>query len=273
MPDYLPGAEPFSFPGNHIGCLLIHGFGGTPYEMRELGERLAGQGYTVSGPALAGHATCIEDMLQTRWTDWYTSVEATYRELTLRCDTIYAVGLSLGGMLVLHLAAHEPLDGVVAVSPPFEIRHRLIPLFRLFPFLIDLFPVVKSNPKDDDTRDPSVRARHPSYEGHATRCAESLVLHLLPHVRNDLPNVRAPALLIQSRGDRVIPPNSIEEIYARLGSADKEMLWLDNSGHLVLEDYAKEEAFARILHFVRAHAAIREPAPGEVLQFRNQVRH
>jgi len=26
----IPGAEPFLFPGNHIGVLLIHGFTGSP---------------------------------------------------------------------------------------------------------------------------------------------------------------------------------------------------------------------------------------------------
>jgi carboxylesterase len=44
--------EPFFFPGNDTGCLLIHGFTGAPTEMRPLGEFLAGKGYTVLGVRL-----------------------------------------------------------------------------------------------------------------------------------------------------------------------------------------------------------------------------
>ena len=43
----IPTAEPFFFPGNRIGCLLVHGFTGAPKEMRWMGEYLNQQGYTV----------------------------------------------------------------------------------------------------------------------------------------------------------------------------------------------------------------------------------
>ncbi len=254
MPNYLPHAAPFFFAGNHIGGLLVHGFTGTPYEMRELGERLAAQGYTVLGPALAGHATQLDDMLATRWSDWYASVTAAYDQLREHCDTIFAVGLSLGGALVLHLAAHRPISGVVAVSAPFTIHNPLIPLFRIFPLLYDLIPTVKKNPKNDDTLDPTVRLRHPEYSANPTRAAASLIFDFLPHLRDDLRDVRAPALLIQSRGDRVIPADSMSEYAARLGSRDQQTLWLERGGHLALEDVSKEQAFDAILEFVRAHS-------------------
>jgi len=40
----IPTAEPFYFPGNKIGCLLVHGFTGTPKEMRWMGEYLGSSG-------------------------------------------------------------------------------------------------------------------------------------------------------------------------------------------------------------------------------------
>ena len=253
MPTYLPNAEPFFFPGNHVGCLLIHGFTGTPYEMRELGARLAAQRYTVLGPVLAGHATAIADMLPTRWTDWYASVTAAYDQLREQCDTIFPIGLSLGALLALHLAAHRPVNGVVAVSAPFSIHNPLIPLFKYFPFLYDLIPYVKKNLRDDDTQDPSVRAKHPEYPVNPTRCAASLLFDFLPHLRDDLRDVRAPTLLIQARGDRTVPPASMDESCARIASPEKETVWLERSGHLALEDYSKEEEFSHILRFAQAH--------------------
>ncbi len=253
MPTYLPNAEPFSFAGNRVGCLLIHGFTGTPYEMRELGERLAAQGYTVLGPALAGHATKPEDMRGTRWTDWYASVTAAYDQLREQCDAIFVVGLSLGGALALHLAAHRVVNGVVAVSAPSTVHNPLIPLFKYLPFLYDFIPYIEKNPKDDDTQDPSVRPRHPAYPVNPTRCAASMIFDFLPHLREDLRDIRAPVLLIQARGDRTIPSDSMDQFHSRLGSRDKDRVWLPRSGHLALEDYSKEEAFSQILRFVQNH--------------------
>ena len=46
-PRIIPGAEPFYFPGGQIGCVLIHGFTGSPKEMRELGEYLNKKGFTI----------------------------------------------------------------------------------------------------------------------------------------------------------------------------------------------------------------------------------
>jgi carboxylesterase len=67
MPQIIPTAEPFFFPGNgqntRIGCLVTHGFTGAPKEMRWLGESLNRQGYTVCGIRLTGHATRPEDMI------------------------------------------------------------------------------------------------------------------------------------------------------------------------------------------------------------------
>jgi hypothetical protein len=34
------GAEPFFYPGNHIGVLVCHGFTGTTQSMRPLGQAL-----------------------------------------------------------------------------------------------------------------------------------------------------------------------------------------------------------------------------------------
>ncbi len=256
MPNYLPGAEPFFFPGNRVGCLLIHGFTGTPYEMRGLGERLATQGYTVLAPVLAGHATDPHDMIATRWHHWYASVTTAYDQLAAQSDYIFPIGLSLGAVLALHLAAHHPVTGVVSAAAPFSIENSLIPLFKTFPFLTRLIPYLKKNPANSDTQDPSIAAHHPEYPVNPTPCAASLILDLIPHVRADLGDLRTPVLFLQGRNDRTIPANSMDEYFAHIASSDKEKIWLDRSGHLVLEDYAKDIAFATIEQFIQTHISL-----------------
>ncbi len=267
---YIPGAEPFFHRGNRVGCLLLHGFTGTPNEMRELGQQLHSQGYTVLGPALAGHATQLDDMLPTRWDDWYKTVTDAHDQLREHCDAIIPIGLSLGGVLSLHLAAHRPVAGVVAVSTPSSVKNWRIGFFRTFPFLLRFVPAIKKDLSRSDTQDPNVRINHIRYDSYPTQAGASMIRDFFPHVMDDLRDVRAPALLIQPRGDRTIPPQSMETIYARLGSQEKEMVWLPRGGHLALEDYSKEEAFDKILRFVAAHvpSALPLAATSNVSAFR-----
>ncbi len=229
--------------------------------MRELGERLAERGYTILCPVLAGHATTLAEMMPTRWHDWYASVATAYDQLREHCEAVFPIGLSMGGLLALHLAAHRLVAGVVAISTPSSVQNWRIPLFKIFRFLIYFVPAIKKNSARFDTQDTGVNAKHVAYDSYPTRAAASLVKELLPHVMDDLRDVHAPALLIQARGDRTIPANSIDEIFSRLGSREKEKEWLAKGGHLALEDYAKEEAFAHILQFVARRSANASATP------------
>src|SRR5256885_14377412 len=113
-PDQL---QPFRIRGGTRGCLLIHGFAGTPPEMRGLGEYLAADGYDVMGPLLAGHGLTPEAMALTRWTDWAASAQLAYETLRQDCTEGFVAGQSLGGTLALHLAATNPdVKGVVAIG-------------------------------------------------------------------------------------------------------------------------------------------------------------
>src|SRR3990172_3152864 len=105
----LPTTEPFFFRGGPVGCLLIHGFTSTPKEMRWLGEYLAGQGHTVYGVRLAHHATQPADMNRSRWHDWFYSAVDGWHILRDQCERVFPIGLSMGGVTALKLAAEYPV--------------------------------------------------------------------------------------------------------------------------------------------------------------------
>src|SRR5512143_91752 len=83
LPFFLRGANAngADATGDRLGCLLVHGFTGTPQEMRFLGECLHRDGYTVSGVRLAGHCTSVKDLARTKWQDWYGSARSGVEEL------------------------------------------------------------------------------------------------------------------------------------------------------------------------------------------------
>jgi len=86
--------------------------------MRLIGERLAQDGLTVLGILLSGHGITQEQRSKTSWEDWVKEAEAGVRALRKSCDTVIGIGLSMGGLLVLHLATLDLLDGIVTMNAP-----------------------------------------------------------------------------------------------------------------------------------------------------------
>jgi len=241
--------NPFFFEGGPTGCLLIHGFSGSPPEMRPMGEFLAAKGLTVLGVRLAGHGTSPEDMATTTWRDWVASAEEGLRELQGRCDQVFVAGLSMGGLITLHLAAHNPLDGIVAMAAPAYIadwRFRFLPLAQYF--VRWLTPDIES-----DLTDPEAEERLFSYPVLPVRCIASL-RQLIRLVRRELPQVKVPALVVQGEKDHHVPADSARIIFEELGSEEKEIVWWPNSGHCITVDSERQAVWARAYQFIANHS-------------------
>lgn len=241
-------AEPFYFSGNSTGCLLIHGFTGAPTEMQPLGEFLANQGYTVLGPRLAGHGTQIEDMNRMNWGDWSNSVLDAWHLLKPLTTEIFLIGLSMGGALALHHASFLPAAGVVSLSTPFQIEPTL--KIKLLPYIWRFIPYAEKG--KPDCQDPDSVRSHYSYRRYPTRAILQLD-QLLEVMRESLPNVTMPALLMHASKDRGVIPDNMNLIYKNLGTSEdnKKKIWLENSGHVVTRDMDKDLVFKSIHEFIQ----------------------
>jgi carboxylesterase len=248
----IPTAEPFLFCDGPIGCLLIHGFTGTPKEMRPLGEYLSRQGHTVLGIRLTGHATDMDDMRRARYHDWLADAESGYQMLHRGCDQVFVMGLSMGGALALMLASHYPVAGVVAMSTPLKLPSD--PRLRFAKQLSLLVKDAAKGPPDWD--DMELRKDHISYPAYPVRGVAEL-RDLTRELQKALPQVAAPALLVQARRDQSVPASSVEGLSRRIASKDKQILWLEKSGHIVIRDSEREIVFAAISDFMNRIAGER----------------
>lgn len=257
--NLMPGAEPFAYRGGPAGVLLLHGFTGAPREVRPVGEKLAAAGYTVLGQRLAHHGTTPADMFRSHWRDWVASALDGYYLLRDQCETIVVGGLSMGGVLSLYLAAHYPVAAVFTMSSPlrpmldsmdWRSRHA-----GALSYLVPFSPKGKPSPGSDPG--------HVAYDRYPVRAVAQL-RGLLQATTAVLPQVRAPALVVHSRADTGVAAANLDYIYDHVGSADKDKLWLERSGHIVTEGPERGQLLDRILSFVRAHAPlpqVTKPAP------------
>lgn len=252
MSGVIPGAEPFFFRSGRTGCLLLHGFTGTPFEMRGLGESLAGAGLTVLGPRLFAHGTRQEDMPRARWQDWLASAEDGYHLLLGCCDAVVPIGLSMGGVLALLLAATVPVAGAAALSTPVNPPDRRMRLLRpVAPIVSKLWRFADKGPADFYY--PKAASTHLEYPQYPIRAAAELY-DLIAAMRQHLPEIRCPVLIVHSRRDRSVPFADAGELMAELGAQDKQSLWLEHSGHVVTRDSEHQTVFNAVAAFVQRRA-------------------
>ncbi len=249
------------------GVLLIHGYLATPEEMRGLGEHLAAKGLRVNAPLAAGHGTTIAEFKRTRWEDWYASVESALAELQHECSQVFVVGISLGGLQALHVAANHPeLSGVVALAPSVELMFdpqspwrkasdMKIWLLSRMPWLAKLYT---GEPSDcaphfmhADLRDEPARRHHIYYCFNPASGVVEL-LEYAKHVKRELPQIHQPLLLIHSPLDGTVPVRSSEIVMAHVSSNDKtlDLSTAANSWHVLTEDVDKESVYNIVGKFI-----------------------
>ena len=117
--------------------------------------------------------------------------------------------------------------------------------------LITKFWRYTSEESESDWHDKEAEKLQVFYEDIPTRAAGVELHDVLEETSNSLNQVAAPLLLIYSQEDGTTPPESAQFIYDRVSSTDKEILWLENSGHNIPRDAARQQAFEAAAAFVR----------------------
>ncbi len=249
-------SEPFSFGGGTRGVLLVHGFTGSPFEMRLLGEDLAGRGFAVDGVRLAGHASTTRALAQSTWHDWYRSAEEAVTRLRERVGgkRVAVVGLSMGGLLTLELARHhgDALSCIGVLAAPLWLP----PQAEKFARVTSSLPFVRklALPKlaGSDIRDPEMKRRNARAVPRAGMPLAALgsLVDLGAHLRDRLGDVKTPTLLMHSERDHTVPFECMDAIAHRLGTAEYRKVALHESFHVITLDLERDKVFAAVAEWV-----------------------
>ncbi|NPV58595.1 MAG: alpha/beta fold hydrolase [Actinobacteria bacterium] len=242
-----PDAQPFSFEGGDIGVLVVHGFTGCTQSMLPLGKGLAEAGFTVLGPRLPGHGTNVKDMGTRKWTEWTGEAERGLKELLERCEKVFVTGLSMGGTITCFLGERYPerIAGLMPINAAVAKLNPLMPLTPVAKYVLKTIPGVGS-----DIKDPG--AKESCYD--KVPVAAAAELHALMKItRRDLAKITAPILVFASREDHVVPTTNGPFILDHVSSADKELVWLENSYHVATLDFDKELIIKRCVEFIESH--------------------
>ncbi len=242
----IDGAEEFFLAGNNSkGVLLIHGYTGTPAEMRLLGEHLQQEGYTVLGVRLPGHGTVPQELNETNWQDWYSEAERGFYRLQQCCREVMVAGLSMGGLLAMVVAAKLPVTKAVFMAAPIYVQDWRAPLL---PFLKYFIHYLRKKKRNYFTAEKYNLA----YNVMPVKPLSSLFALTELCKQKLLPQITIPCLIMQSTVEHTVKPSSAAYIYEHLGSQCKELVWYRSSGHILTLDIEREEVFKKISEFFRS---------------------
>jgi|WetSurMetagenome_2_1015567.scaffolds.fasta_scaffold79534_3 carboxylesterase len=212
----------FTYEGNKIGILLIHGFTATTTEVRLLANNLYKHGYTIHAPLLTGHGTSPDQLNKTTYQAWLDNAEEAYSLLHQKCSIVFIAGESMGALLSLYLAMkHKEICGVICYSPAISVRFLWISLIaRLFK------PEIPKTGASDDLPWKGYKVNPTS--------ASAELYKLQKRIRKDLKSIQQPVCVFIGGKDIRISHNAGKYILDHVSSSRKEIHLFENSPHCMI---------------------------------------
>jgi carboxylesterase len=231
-------------------CFLMHGVGGSPAEMRPLGEHLFKAGYTVYGVRLAlgephgRQPRAAARRTGFRWRKLLDSHGSKHRDgfnwercifdvkivldalLTFSPNT-YAIGFSFGGAIALNLLQEAPLKGAALLSPA------------LFPSAGGRYVAFKL-----------VRSVAP-FAAKGIVPKEYSLVQFLDKTRARLRSVQQPILVVHSARDKIVSPKSLQFLKAVSSNPKSRFELLPGDRHVIVKGEDAPQVFKLCTDFLR----------------------
>ena len=254
-----PEHQPFETGDGPATAVAVHGFPGTPGEVRPIAAALAAIGWRVHAPLLPGFGPDWATLGDRRWTEWRATVAREAERAAAQGGPVLLVGFSMGAAATLAAIADEgaPADALVLLAPftclpdrravALPLVKRVVRTFRPFDRVDFDDPAVRAGIEDKvgvvDLDDPTVRKRLrrevtiPTAAVDEVRKAGLRALRVAPGI------APRPTLVVQGQRDTTVLPSSTIALIRRLpgtplrlflADADHRMVLPGRTGHMEL---------------------------------------
>ena len=258
---------------------LIHGLGGTQYDLGSMHKRLKNAGFVTYSLMLPGHGTTPEDLVGVTAEDWLEAVRLKYQEVMALHDEVHVMGMCMGALLAIETVKRErhTKGKLIALVPPVFYDGWATPWYAFVRHLLYLIPGVAARWKIEEGDPYGIKneqlraivkakfARGESfhYGWFPLECVRQ-VDRLRAMVRKNLRKIEAQTLVIHAREDDLTGLNSAHFVIkgingmerpGKKGEIKARLVVLEDSYHMVCVDNDKEIVARNVLEFIGANAA------------------
>ena len=265
----------FFLKGDKNLCFLIHGLTGTAKEMGSIGQVLNNAGFSVASPLMANHNKSISALKRTSWQELYASIRREFIKYEQTYENIFVAGLSFGALIGIMLAYEFPhkVKALNCFSPTLFFDGWSNPKSRVFlplayktPFKYWLYfkeeaPYGIKNPrlrkkvesfyKDAKLFDYS-KVHLYGYPVIPVSCMYQNYL-LAKKVMSVLGKIQTPIQLLQAKDDDITSPKNSHFIYDHIGSPDKNIIFFEDSYHIITADQERDKVAQAAKTFFEQH--------------------
>ncbi len=260
---------------------MVHGLGSHSGWFMTLARSLVAQGYGVYAIDLRGHGQSpgqrgyIND-----WVEFRGDVQQFWQLIQAQNPGIpcFALGHSLGAMIVLDYALHSPetLTGIITLAPAIgmvgvppwklvigQILSKVWPRFALDNGLADKL----------GSQDPALMlaySQDPLRHSKGTARLATEFLKTRRWVRSRLPQLTIPILVLQGSCDQVTSPESSRTAFTQLPDLDKTYREYPDAYHDLHDDTCALTVSQDILHWLENHTSL-EPMFCQPNKFASQA--
>ena len=238
-----PIFHPTSHPADSHAILLLHGFTGTPQDLKKLITFLKNRGFACCAPIYHGHGMGAEAIVHSSvdlW--WQDAVNALEFLQSYQYGKISIIGHSMGGVFALRLAQQNALTSVTTLCAPIQKR------------LVDdlqrrLISYAEEYKKFEQKPAFQIEQEVAAFEQSDFSLLEDLSQFTQTTGQN-LAQINCPLQVLQGELDDVCYQESAQIIYDQAGSAVKEIKNYPNSGHMLMQEADHQQVFRDIVRFL-----------------------
>lgn len=225
-----------------IGCLCLHGFTGSPYEIQPITDYLKEHtDWELAVPTYPGHGEVLhlKGIAHKLWID---EAEQAFLELQKNCERVYILGFSMGGMIGGYLASKYGCDKLILLSAS---AYYMNPAQMLKDIKEIFYKGVKGSLRDHELYQ-RYRKKFMDTPLSATFEFRKLVKTLKP----SFGQIHAPTLIVQGESDGLVPRKSAEYIYNTIPAKMKKLCYFKESKHMICHDVEREQLIEEVYQFL-----------------------